>query len=193
MNCETVAPCINVYSDVFLPDDARRFMEMLDAEAGDQWSEIEWRDSSIGMGAVSSIRTSLSCNLIPLFPPYQPTELSAFFHDNIFSKLKDVVSDYQRENQLSNNIHEVFSVLRYTVGAEYHLHHDHFRDNQRVFSVVAFLNTPDAGGELEFPVYDISIPPTAGSVVLFPSNFPYQHIAHPVTAGVKESLVSWYS
>lgn len=193
MKCITLAPCINLYADAFSADDARSFMTMLDMETKDAWSELEWRDSSVGSGVVSSIRTSISCSLIPLFPPYPPTDVSSFFHEKIFSHWKDVVEDYQHEHQLSNNFHEVVSVLRYTYGAEYHLHHDHFRDNQRVFSVVAFLNTPDGGGELEFPVFDVSIKPTAGSIVVFPSNFPYQHIAHPVTSGVKESLVSWYS
>jgi predicted 2-oxoglutarate/Fe(II)-dependent dioxygenase YbiX len=56
---------------------------------------------------------------------------------------------------------------------------------------VAFLEEPEAGGELEFPFFGVTIKPKAGSVVLFPSNFPYVHIANPVTAGTKCSLVTW--
>ena len=94
---------------------------------------------------------------------------------------------------LPNGIHEPYSVLKYYENAEYHAHYDHFRDNRRVFSVVANLGAPDAGGELEFPRMNASIKPETGSVVVFPSNFPYLHIAHPVESGVKYSLVSWYS
>jgi len=58
---------------------------------------------------------------------------------------------------------------------------------------VFFLNGDFTGGELEFPYFDVKITPSAGTLVLFPSNFPYGHIAHPVEDGTKYSLVTWYS
>jgi predicted 2-oxoglutarate/Fe(II)-dependent dioxygenase YbiX len=125
--------------------------------------------------------------------PYPETELSVFFSSRIRHKVDEVVEDYRRENMLPNAFHEPFSVLKYLEEAEYHAHVDHFRDNSRVFSMVATLGEPNSGGSLEFPYFDVSIKPTVGSVVLFPSNFPYLHVAHPVKSGEKYSMVTWYS
>ena len=39
--------------------------------------------------------------------------------------------------------------------------------------------------------FDIKIKPQPGMLILFPSNFAYTHIAHPVTSGSKYALVTW--
>jgi predicted 2-oxoglutarate/Fe(II)-dependent dioxygenase YbiX len=58
--------------------------------------------------------------------------------------------------------------------------------------MVASISSECDGGELEFPYLDTKLKLETGSVVLFPSNFPYMHIAHPVTNGIKYSLVTWF-
>ena len=193
MKLEKPNTCINVYREVFTQKSSAAFIEKLEKEIESDWSELEWDNSGVGSGQVTQVRTSLGCSLVTLFKPYQPTEISEFFHENIFSKIQEVVLDYIHENMLPNGIHEPYSVLKYYENAEYHAHHDHSRQNGRVFSVVANLGAPDSGGELEFPRMNVSVKPEVGSVIIFPSNFPYVHIAHPVESGVKYSLVSWYS
>jgi predicted 2-oxoglutarate/Fe(II)-dependent dioxygenase YbiX len=59
-------------------------------------------------------------------------------------------------------------------------------------SLVACFSDGFEGGELEFPFFDLKIKLEKNSLVLFPSNFPYTHIAHPVTSGTKYSLVTWF-
>lgn len=196
MRVDKINTCINVYKDVFSKQDAFLFIEKLEQETEDEWSDLKWENSGVGGGDggfVTQVRTSLGCSLITLFKPYQPTELSKFFHENIFSKIDEVVTDYINENMIGAGIHEPYSLLKYYENAEYHAHYDHFRDNRRVFSVVATIAAPESGGELEFPRMNSSVTPETGSVVIFPSNFPYLHIAHPVKSGIKYSLVSWYS
>ena len=193
MKVEKLDTCINVYKEVFSEKDSFSFIEKLEKETEDDWSDLQWENSGVGEGQVTQVRTSLGCSLITLFKPYEPNELSTFFHDNIFSKIQEVVVDYIYENVIHEGTHEPYSVLKYFENAEYHAHYDHFRDNRRVFSVVANLVSPEEGGELEFPRMGAKITPEVGSVVIFPSNFPYLHIAHPVKSGVKYSLVSWYS
>jgi predicted 2-oxoglutarate/Fe(II)-dependent dioxygenase YbiX len=56
---------------------------------------------------------------------------------------------------------------------------------------VLYLNDDYLGGEIEFPHYDVKIKPEAGTLVLFPSNYAYRHIAHEVTSGIKYALVTW--
>jgi hypothetical protein len=193
MKVEKPNTCINVYKDVFSAEHSLEFIKMLEKETENEWSDLEWGNSGTGSGFVTQVRTSLGCLLVSLFRPYEPTELSEYFHQNIFSHVEEVVRDYIQENVLHEGVHEPYSVLKYYENTEYHAHYDHFRDNRRAFSVVANLMAPEEGGELEFPRMDVSIKPEIGSVVIFPSNFPYLHIAHPVKSGLKYSLVSWYS
>ena len=58
--------------------------------------------------------------------------------------------------------------------------------------MVAILGEPESGGQLEFPTFGVTVEPKFGSVIVFPSNFPYLHVAQEVKAGIKYSLVSWY-
>lgn len=94
---------------------------------------------------------------------------------------------------LSGN--EGYRVLKYGRGAEYRGHIDHGPDNSRVLSIVAFMNDDFSGGELVFPIVNATIKPKKGSVVMFPSNFPYFHYASPVglnDLSNKYSLVTWF-
>jgi Rps23 Pro-64 3,4-dihydroxylase Tpa1-like proline 4-hydroxylase len=61
----------------------------------------------------------------------------------------------------------------------------------RDLSVVYFLNDDFAGGELVFPKLDLTITPTAGSMVCFPSDHNFIHGVNPVKSGRRYTLVTW--
>ena len=61
----------------------------------------------------------------------------------------------------------------------------------RSVSALCYLNDNYEGGEIEFVNFKIKIKPLAGMVILFPSNYAYRHIAHPVTSGTKYAIVTW--
>ena len=184
--------CISLYEDVFTVEKASNFLKKLEKETESDWSELSWTGSSVGSGQATSHRTSLSCSLIPIMKPYPETELSQFFTKAIREPIEEVSEDYRNEFLIPNAIHEAYSVLKYMEQSEYKPHHDHAPDNRRVYSMVSFLSTPEEGGQLEFPLFDVTVEAICGRVVMFPSNFPYLHVAHPVTKGVKYSLVTWY-
>jgi predicted 2-oxoglutarate/Fe(II)-dependent dioxygenase YbiX len=54
--------------------------------------------------------------------------------------------------------------------------------------VLIYLNDDYEGGEIEFVNFDIKIKPKAGTLIMFPSNYPYSHIAHPVISGTKYAV-----
>lgn len=193
MKLKKIATCISLYEDVFDADSSALFLKKLEEEIVDEWNELEWGNSGVGNGKITDYRTSLSCSLVPLMKPYPETELSQFFTKEIRTPIEEVVEDYRKENMLPNGMHEPYGVLKYLEQSEYHAHYDHFRDNSRVFSMVATLGHPISGGQLEFPTIGVTVEPKVGSVILFPSNFPYLHIAHPVSSGIKHSMVTWYS
>lgn len=193
---EKPAICVSLYKNVFTREAADLFLQQLEKAAEDEFEfpELFWKYSGVGSeNKITSYRTSISCSLVSLSKPYEPTELSEFFNERIEKHIHRVAMDYVNEYSLPNGMREPYQVLKYFPGAEYHAHYDHFRDNQRVFSMVASLTEADEGGELEFPMFDLTVKLSPGDVILFPSNFPYLHIAHPAIEGTKHSIVTWYS
>ena len=187
-----IAPCISLYEDVMSESSVIEFLAKVEEEAIDEWSDLEWDYGKTGTGSTTDTRTSINCLLTSLLPPYETTELSDFYKKNIFLPCLAVAQDYRQEFMLEDCIPEEFAILKYYQGGYYRAHYDHWRDNKRVFSIVASLGEAESGGELEFPTFDVTVKLKTGSVLMFPSNFPYLHVAHPVLEGVKHSLVSWF-
>lgn len=186
------APCIVVYREAM---SVGNFTELVEAEASQSWPYMEWLKSGVGMeGSHGEYRTSLE---MPLYPIMQETvndrlkEMADVFLNDIFKPLNECIWDYRKLYDLMLSSDSGWQLLKYSHDAEYHIHHDHAPDNSRVLSVVASIGSDCEGGELEFPYFNMKLKLQKNDVILFPSNFPYSHIAHPVTSGVKYSLVSW--
>jgi SM-20-related protein len=89
--------------------------------------------------------------------------------------------------------------LLYRPGDFFIKHMDRDRDggNERKVSLIAFLNSEFTGGELTFlggvegRSLRVTVPPTAGLLLLFRSDWIHQ--VEPVTAGERYSLVSWFA
>jgi predicted 2-oxoglutarate/Fe(II)-dependent dioxygenase YbiX len=99
---------------------------------------------------------------------------------------------YQEHFALPDLKHEEgYNLLRYQTGQEYKAHYDGGFSDFRSVSPILYLNENYEGGELEFVHFGLKIKPKKGSLYLFPSNYAYSHIAHPVTDGTKYALVTW--
>jgi predicted 2-oxoglutarate/Fe(II)-dependent dioxygenase YbiX len=96
---------------------------------------------------------------------------------------------FKIEQEIKNT--EFYGLLRYSVGEQYGFHYDGGTGSKRSISVLIYLNDDYEGGELEFPNFKLKIKPKAGTLILFPSNYAYGHIAHPVTSGTKYVIVTW--
>jgi len=101
---------------------------------------------------------------------------------------------------------EGLQILRYEVGQEYKPHFDYFNPkgvgidkqlaNNRVCTVLMYLNTPDDGGETTFPDAGIVVVPKQGNAVRFTYNTPTPdtktlHGSVPVRQGVKWVATKW--
>lgn len=188
------APCVWVYHDYF---DVKNFISMVEEEAEKPWPYIGWDKSITGDGAetaVSEYRSSLSIEIAQLL--YDEVvdgvkNLSNTFKE-IFKLIDECIWDYRKSFNLHLNNIEGMQLLKYENNAQYHAHHDHSPQNQRVLSLVACFGDEFEGGELEFPYFNQTIKLEKNSLVMFPSNYPYTHIAHPVTSGTKYSMVMWF-
>ncbi|WP_374943462.1 2OG-Fe(II) oxygenase [Sphingomonas sp.] len=95
---------------------------------------------------------------------------------------------------------EALSVLRYRPPQQFRMHHDAIGGvaNQRVKTVLVYLNDGFAGGETYFPAADLTISPAQGDAVLFvnadAAGLPdplANHAGLPVRAGVKWLATRW--
>jgi predicted 2-oxoglutarate/Fe(II)-dependent dioxygenase YbiX len=112
----------------------------------------------------------------------------------IFNAVTGATSEYADHHNLGGLFDEGYFVLKYEKGTEYKQHFDcGGAHKNRVLSMIAFLNDDFEGGKLEFPTLGITYEPSAGDVVFFPSCYSFPHIVHPVSEGVRYSLVTWLS
>jgi Rps23 Pro-64 3,4-dihydroxylase Tpa1-like proline 4-hydroxylase len=85
------------------------------------------------------------------------------------------------------------SILKYEKSGYLPAHIDH-GSSSRTLSVVMYLNDDYDGGEITFPHVGkgVSIKPSAGSIIFFPSMFVFVHEVSAVTSGTRYALPNWY-
>lgn len=95
---------------------------------------------------------------------------------------------------------EALTVLRYAPGQEYRPHLDTIQgaDNQRVATMLVYLNGGFAGGETHFPVPGVTVTPRGGDALLFFNTLPdgrpdaaTRHAGLPVRRGAKWLATRW--
>ena len=95
---------------------------------------------------------------------------------------------------------EPLHILRYTPGQEYKPHLDAIPGiaNQRVLTVLVYLNDGYAGGETDFPELGISVGGAMGDALMFRNLTPdgradprTRHSGLPVTSGTKWLATRW--
>lgn len=188
------APCIWVYKDYF---DVKDFLTDFENEAEKPWGYVSWSPSTTNLtngNSVSEYRSSVDSDFSCLLYNDVVDDIKQLSKKaiDIFKDIDKCVWDYRESFNLSLETHERLNLLKYENNAQYHAHHDHGPTNGRILSLVACFSDGFSGGELEFPFFNLKIKLEKNSLVLFPSNFPYTHIAHPVTGGTKYSLVTWF-
>lgn len=119
--------------------------------------------------------------------------LAQQIHNRYGITLDRALAGYIKKFETRYTFHEDYQLLKYRGESKdhYDAHYDGGTDTGRSISSVFYLNDDYEGGEIEFVHYGVKIKPGAGTLVLFPSNYPYAHIAHEVTDGIKYAIVTW--
>lgn len=89
--------------------------------------------------------------------------------------------------------------LKYSEGGKYDVHNDCEdwvdgkikRIADRDITVLFYLNDNFEGGELEFTHLGLTLKPSTGMMVAFPSYFEYSHRVYPVKSGIRYTIASW--
>jgi len=180
---------IRIHKNIF---DGTDLVEEVENWANIPNSPLFWKQASTGFGTVSNFRSNQQCELNHMigFESYDDHPVSLAFkavHNNI----NPLIHQYRDHFRLELTRDEGWSINKYGSGAEYQPHFDAHPSVPRILSVVAFLSTPEDGGDLDFSHIGLSVPAENGTVVIFPSSTPFLHHATPVNAGMKYSLVTW--
>lgn len=95
---------------------------------------------------------------------------------------------------------EPLTVLRYRVGQQYRSHVDTIAGatNQRILTVLIYLNEGFGGGQTRFPQLNVTIEPRGGDAIVFDTTLPdgapdlrMLHSGEPVTSGSKWLATRW--
>jgi hypothetical protein len=187
-----IAPTISVYENAFPKPDA--FIEklelLIDSDISLNWiwartsgnNSIENKQDGYRTNKEFPITSNCSNPLVK--------ELDSF----VFESITKFIGEYAAQYDIGSLNDEGYTVLKYQDGMEYRKHHDcGGPHDKRVVSILVYLNDGYVGGQLEFPHLGVTYTPKSGDLVLFPSNYTFAHIAHPVTEGTKYAIVSWMS
>lgn len=164
---------VRTYPDAL---DGDLIADLLALEEGRTRSEVDWR----------------RCSLTPVTGDV----LTRFSH--IAEKC---FADYRALSRILNycDLLEIPNVIRYELWNSdqpdwFHEHADAWdvTSATRQVSLVAYLNDVAEGGETEFPLLEFSQRCEKGTILMFPSNFMFQHLAHPPRSGPKAVLVTWF-
>jgi predicted 2-oxoglutarate/Fe(II)-dependent dioxygenase YbiX len=186
----TVGGCIDIFENAW-PDPATTIQRMelacSDINAGVGWS----RAGTVGQGHRQQARTNLGLGITDSAEGVS-NQAMMDIHNQMYFLLLAASVPYADRYQINEPLyHEPYQALKYRNGEHYKVHYDGATVSGRALSAVIYLNDDYAGGEIEFPNFKVKIKPEKGMLILFPSNYAYRHIAHPVLEGTKYSLVTW--
>jgi hypothetical protein len=110
-------------------------------------------------------------------------------HDQVESSLDECLLHYGRLWNLNIAYKEAFNFVKYSPGKYFKVHADHGPYYTCTISAVVYLNDDYEGGEIQFTRQGLTVKPEAGDIVLFPSNFVYEHSSLEIKSGTKYSVV----
>lgn len=186
---ETLAGCIDVFENVW--PNPLETIQMIENETLNPDSGVAWtRATVIGQGVNQDTRTNYHLG-ITATAQESGNLLAQNIHNQMYLLLLASTIPYAKKHGIEEMHHENYNMLRYRGGQYYKAHSDGSTSTGRSISAIVYLNDDYDGGEVEFVNFGIKIKPKSGMLLIFPSNYAYRHIAHPVTSGTKYAIVTW--
>lgn len=114
------------------------------------------------------------------------------FYDVAYT-IHEQASIYAKENGFGFNHMEQLSLLEYLPNQDFFDRHNDTGPNQpRACSALLYFNDVDQGGETYFDKFELTIRPKAGTLALFPANYPYSHQAFPPISNTKYVMITFF-
>jgi 2OG-Fe(II) oxygenase superfamily len=196
MNGNVVAPGIMLFTDVW--DNAADVVSQIEAIATHTSGAVSWKRALVHPTSNTNIKSDVRTNSnLSLDSTWKNTKNEAMnmageLCDRIVEKVYEGLNEYGKKFYPNvKPVPQYMVVLKYQTGQEYKQHVDAGNNNNRMVSMVMYLNDEYEGGNIEFPFMHFDLKPPANSMIFFPSNYAYAHIAHPVKTGTKYAVVQW--
>ena len=191
---ENPAIGLNVYRNTFSPEDANKYIGILESNLSDG-KKYKWNEAMV-TNANTPIKRARDC----LDFKYKPENLGLRdesnselldLHHEIYEKLKFCIDDYAKYWGINVVYYEAFNFVKYDgAGKHFNIHADHGPAYNCTVSAVIYINDDYEGGEIEFPRLDGYVhKPKVGDIVIFPSNYIYEHASLPMKSGIKYCVV----
>jgi len=186
---EVHAGAIHIYKNVW--NDIKDVIASIEKEASNPDSGLFFEKAMTMGGHWDGPRRNLIMGLTE--SAQRGNALAIEIHNRYGTTLESALQNYSKKFDTPYTHHENYGILKYRGEKKEHYdaHYDGGTGSARSISAVFYLNDDYEGGEIEFVHYGVKIKPEASSLILFPSNFAYSHIAHEVTKGTKYAIVTW--
>lgn len=179
---ERLAGAIEIYDDAF--DNCDDLMAIIQSKGNGIWNRARVGATDV-IGTESDVRTN-DMAFIEFLSLANPVPIYEFGQ-----RLYRYLDAYGKRYNVGFSHIEAACLNRYEVGQEYRAHADAGPGHDRVISALIYMNDVEEGGETHFPLFDVTVQPRKGRLVIFPSNYAYLHEARPPSVGVKYSLAVW--
>lgn len=196
MQVTELAPGITSYENVM--SDPAGFIS--DIEGLVEIRNLQWAEATSTTGQESEVmKKTRDCFSISL-PSYDKNpelknsaDLLYIISSKLDEELLPAVNMYKNAyaaNQWA--ISEGWQLLKYGKDQHFINHFDDARSYPRTVSMSFYLNDDYSGGEIDFPRFGLKIKPKANQMIMFPSNYVYNHTVHPVIDGTRYAVVAWW-
>lgn len=183
----TLAGCVDIFEYAW--PNALETVKAIESQAASANNNFTWVPATTKGGG--GLRTNYNLGVTATALEHNDPVAQAL-HNQMYLLMLSALTSYSSRYQVPPLFSdEGYNLLKYSGGQEYKEHSDGSSASGRCVSAILYLNEDFEGGELEFPRFNVKIKPKPGMLVLFPSNYAYSHIAHPVTSGTKYAIVTW--
>ena len=183
---------INLYRNAIKKEQCSTIINKLENEISKGIPGINWSDAKVNdREDISTVRNCVDLK-------YKKEDIGTILPDNqtlleiytyVENGLNNCFIDYENLWNLKMQYKEAFNFVKYNPGKYFKVHGDHGPYYVCTISAVVYLNDDYDGGEIEFTRHDLVVKPLAGDIIIFPSNFVYEHSSLEVFSGVKYSVV----
>jgi predicted 2-oxoglutarate/Fe(II)-dependent dioxygenase YbiX len=183
-----LAPGIVVFENIF--------PESMDYIAKIEQAGISWRAAEVLVNPnehVSGTDTKARDTDLIMLPHHTDSQDSVLneFTKEFHARMKPCLDQYMAAYYAKIEKFENPQLLRYGKEQKFHDHIDDHPFFTRRISLTYYLNDEYEGGDVEFNRHGLRFKAKKNDLLIFPSNFIYNHQVHPVTDGLRYVVVQW--
>jgi hypothetical protein len=185
---------LNVYHNAISKENCEKYLNVLENNLNGQ-TRYKWNEAQV-TNSDKPIKYARNCSDFKysskvLGPRTDENGSLIDMYDEIFNVLKSCVDDYAYYWGINVVYYESFNFVKYEgPGQQFRIHADHGPAYNTTVSAVIYLNDDYEGGEIYFPRLDnLTYKPKFGDIVIFPSNYIYEHASLDMISGTKYCVV----